>query len=301
VTEEAQPPPGTPGDPGLPRDPGEPPAAARPGAGPDDDEPSSGQLAVYPVSGGGQGPVPAPGPAGPPGPGPAGTPAPVGPPPAFAPHHLGHAQPAYPPPGPPAGWGPPAPLPVYASPAPAGHGAPPGPGYGGPPPGYGQHLPPPGYGAPPGYGLPAAPPGYGLPAPPPRDAWHRPSRVEPVPGTGFAVGYFAVPPTTSGMSVGALVVGIASILISFLVTFFGLVGARDGWGALVAGAFAVLASLMGLAAIGLGLAGLRQIRRAGPGAQVRGRGLAIAGLACGGVGLAITVLAFAGVLLIQMS
>jgi hypothetical protein len=124
--------------------------------------------------------------------------------------------------------------------------------------------------------------------------------VEPVPGTGFAVGYFAVPPTTSGMAVGALVVGIASILISLLVTFFGLVGANAGWGALVAGAFAVLACLMGLGSIGLGLAALRQIRRAGPGARLRGRGLAIAGLACGGIGVAITVLVFLAVLLIQV-
>jgi hypothetical protein len=101
------------------------------------------------------------------------------------------------------------------------------------------------------------------------------------------------------VAVGALVAGIASILISLLVTCFGLVGAQPGWGAWVAGAFAVLACVVGAAGVGLGLAALRQIRRSQAGTPVRGRGLAIAGLSCGGAGLGITLLAFGLVLALQ--
>jgi hypothetical protein len=55
----------------------------------------------------------------------------------------------------------------------------------------------------------------------------------------------------------------------------------------VSGAFAVLAALTGLAGVGLGLAALRQIRRAA--GRVSGRGLAISGIACGGSGFLLTV------------
>jgi hypothetical protein len=146
-------------------------------------------------------------------------------------------------------------------------------------------------------------PGYGRPAPVatlPRDTWRAPTRIEPVPGTPFALGYLSVPPAMSGMAVGSLVAGIASVLISFLVACFGLVGAGPGWGAWVAGAFAVLAVVIGAAGIGLGLAGMHQIRKAGPAAGIRGRGLAIAGLVCGAAGVAVTGLAFVTVLLLQV-
>jgi hypothetical protein len=147
--------------------------------------------------------------------------------------------------------------------------------------------------------VPGHPPRPGLAPPPqlPRDTWRAPTRIEQVPGTNFAVGYLTLPPTTSGLAVGSLVTGIASILIAFLVGCFGLTGVRGGWGGWVAGAFAVLAGLIGTAAVGLGIAGMRQVRQQ---SGLRGRGLAIAGLVCGASGVALTLLAFATVLLLQV-
>jgi hypothetical protein len=129
-----------------------------------------------------------------------------------------------------------------------------------------------------------------------------PSRVDAVPGTPFGLVYLNVPAGTSGPAVGSQVAGIASILVSFVVACFGFAGASDGWGAWVAGAFAVLAGVLGLAGIGLGLTGMRQVRRApAPGTvRVTGRGLAIAGLSCGSAGLAITVLVLVAVLILQL-
>ncbi|MEV4760251.1 DUF4190 domain-containing protein [Micromonospora sp. NPDC049559] len=149
-------------------------------------------------------------------------------------------------------------------------------------------------GMPPGGGLPAA-----VPPPPPRDSRQAPRRVEAVPGTHFALVHLDVPPVTSGLAIGSLVVGIASILVAVLVACFGVAGPSAGW---VAGAFAVLGGLASAAAIVLGLLGLRQIRRVGPPPAIRftGRGLAIAGLACGGAGLVATVLAFAISLLLHL-
>jgi hypothetical protein len=128
-----------------------------------------------------------------------------------------------------------------------------------------------------------------------------PSRIDTVPGTPFGLLYLKVQQGTSGPAVGSQVTGIASILVSFLVACLGLAGAEAGWGAWVAGAFAVLAVVLGLAGIGLALTGMRQVRRAPlPGAvPVTGRGLAIAGLICGSAGLAITVLVLVIVLIVQ--
>jgi hypothetical protein len=114
--------------------------------------------------------------------------------------------------------------------------------------------------------------------------------VEQVPGTGFGLAYLAVTPTVSGLAVGGMIAGIGAILISILVYCFGLGGAQGGWGVLVSGAFAILAALIGAAAVGVSLVALRQIRRM-PG-EVRGRGLAVSGIACGGSGLGLTVLGF---------
>ena len=120
-------------------------------------------------------------------------------------------------------------------------------------------------------------------------------------GTPFGVAYLDLPPITSGMAVGALVAGVGSVLVSLLVGCFGLLGANAGWGGWVAGAFAVLATLLGLGGVGLGAAGLRQIRRAKAQAiPVTGRGLAIAGISCGGVGLGLTALLMVTTLLIQV-
>lgn len=158
-------------------------------------------------------------------------------------------------------------------------------------------------GFPPGRPRPAG--GAGLPAnpapPPPRDAARPPRRVEAVPGTPFGVVYLDVPPVMSGLAVGSLVAGVGSVLVSLAVACFGLTGARAGWGAWVAGAFAVLAALLGAAGAALGLLGRRQIRRAAPPPAIRftGRGLALSGLICGAAGLVLTILAFALALLLQ--
>lgn len=144
-------------------------------------------------------------------------------------------------------------------------------------------------------------PGGLRPTQPPREAWQRPRRVEPVAGTPFGMVHLEVPPITSGLAVGSLIAGIASVLVSLIVACFGLLGAADGWGAWAAGAFAVLGGLAGLAGVGLGELGRRQVRRAvaPPAVRFTGRGLAISGLISGGVGLALTVLAFLTALVLQ--
>lgn len=127
--------------------------------------------------------------------------------------------------------------------------------------------------------------------------------MQAVPGTEFGVLHFQVAPITSGMAVGALMAGVAAILVSLLVLCFGLAGAGDGWGAWVAGAFTVLGGLAGVGAIGLGGGSLRQIRRSGAPGLIRfsGRGIAIGGIACGATGLGISTLAFGLALLLPMS
>jgi hypothetical protein len=120
----------------------------------------------------------------------------------------------------------------------------------------------------------------------------RPTRIEPVPGTHYGVAIPALNPTVSGLAVGSMVAGLGATLVSLLVLCFGIVGARDGWGPLVAGAFTALAGAVGGGAAGTSAAALRQVRRSA--GQVTGRGLAIAGLTCGATGL---VLALSGLLL----
>jgi hypothetical protein len=150
---------------------------------------------------------------------------------------------------------------------------------------------------------PVAPP---VVSPPPREAIRRPIRIEPVPETPYGLAIYGAPPTVSGPSIGSLVAGIASILVSLVVSCFAAVemtasteDGGQGTGALVGGAFAVLAGCLGIAGVGLGVAGMRQTRRArrsasgrvgtmgGGTAVVTGRGMAVAGLICGAVGLAI--------------
>jgi hypothetical protein len=111
-------------------------------------------------------------------------------------------------------------------------------------------------------------------------------RVDPVDGTSFGVAFMRVRPTVSGPAIGSMIAGQASILIALVVVCFG-VSTKSG--VAIGGAFAVLASLMGGGAIGLALVALRQIRR-GEG-RVTGRGMAVAGIACGASGLVLTGLA----------
>jgi Domain of unknown function (DUF4190) len=207
-------------------------------------------------------------------------------------------------------WGPPEPWPPPAQPA-AGapgvpYGPPPGPPF--PPPASGggyappHHAPAPAYSGPPAVGPgqpgyprtpppgqpPAVPPGW--PAPPRRGQVARPVRVEPVPGSPFGLAYFGVTPTVSGLAVGSMVAGIGSVLVCLLVYCFGLTGAKSGWGALVAGAFAILAALVGGGAVGTGVVAVRQIRRTPD--ELRGRGLAVTGIVTGCCGVGLTVLGF---------
>jgi hypothetical protein len=200
-------------------------------------------------------------------------------PPGVPPHHRGYGPPS----GPGPHWGPP--------PAPGG-GWPTSGAYPGSPPAPGGGW---------GPGSPAVGPRPGMP-PPPREAPRPPKRVDPVPGTPFGVVHLDVPPVTSGLAVGSLVTGIASILVSLLVFCFGIAGPDYG-GAWAAGAFTVLGGIAGTAAIVAGLLSRRQVRRPAPPPAVRfaGRGLAVAGLSCGGAGLLLSLLGLAVALVVQIT
>ncbi|MDM4720838.1 hypothetical protein QTQ03_15010 [Micromonospora sp. WMMA1363] len=123
-----------------------------------------------------------------------------------------------------------------------------------------------------------------------------------MPGTPFGVVHLDVPAVASGLAVGSLVAGIASILVSLLVICFGVAGA-DWDGVWAAGAFTVLGVLAGAGAVGAGLLGLRQIRRpaAPPAVRFTGRGLAFAGIGCGGVGLLLSLLGLGLALLVSLA
>jgi hypothetical protein len=142
------------------------------------------------------------------------------------------------------------------------------------------------------------------PAPisPPDRQW-TPARVEPVAGTEFGLVQLTVPPLSSGLATGSLIAGIASIGVSGLVLCFGLAGAQDGWGGAVAGAFALLGTLIGGGAVALGLVAMRQVRRSARPGQARfsGRGRAVAGVCCGGAGAGISLLALVLSLVLQSS
>ncbi|MCU7723222.1 hypothetical protein ODJ79_05825 [Actinoplanes sp. KI2] len=141
-----------------------------------------------------------------------------------------------------------------------------------------------------------------VPPPPPSGRW-QPERVDQVPGTEFALVQLRVEPLTSGLAIGSLLAGIAAILVSMLVLCFGLLGAQDGWGAVVGGAFTLLSVIGGVGAIVVGLVARRQIRGSGGSGQVRftGRGIAAAGISCGAVGAGIALAALALSLMLQLS
>lgn len=238
-------------------------------------------------------------------------------PPGFPPHRGGHSLPGAGSSTPPhhAGYGSAPSTPPGSPSHHGGHGGPPVPGpHSGPSapvgwPGSGAYpgnQPAPGAGwaapgsAPAGGGWGSAPPAS-LP-PPPREAPRPPKRVDAVPGTPFGVVHLDVPPVTSGLAIGSLVTGIASILVSLLVLCFGVAGPNYG-GAWAAGAFTVLGAIAGTAAVVAGLLARRQIRRPAPPPAVRftGRGLAVAGLSCGGVGLLVSLGGLALALVVQIT
>jgi hypothetical protein len=173
-------------------------------------------------------------------------------------------------------------------------------------------------GLPPGWGAPSGPvqgwgptsgpaPGWGAPPaprvqPPTDERRLPPKRVEAVPGTPFGVVHLDVPPVTSGLAVGALLAGIASILVSLLVICFGVVGANNG-GVWASGAFAVLGVLSGAGAIVAGLLAQRQMRRpaAPPAVRFTGRGLAVAAISCGAAGVLLSLLGLGLALVISLT
>ncbi|MET7876999.1 phage holin family protein [Micromonospora profundi] len=126
--------------------------------------------------------------------------------------------------------------------------------------------------------------------------------MEAVSGTPFGVVHLDVPPVTSGLAIGSLVAGIASILVSLLVLCFGVAFVNDG-GAWASGAFAVVGVLAGVAAIVAGLLGQRQIRRPTepPAVRFTGRGLAVAGISCGAVGALLSLLGLGLALLLTFA
>jgi hypothetical protein len=151
----------------------------------------------------------------------------------------------------------------------------------------------------PGYPYPPMPVGPGsVPFPPPPVAG-APVHVEPVAGTAFGLAYAVLPPLTSGQAVGALVIGIGSVIVALVTICFGLLGAADGWGALVAGAFAILATILGVAAVSIGTYARRVIRRSS--GAISGSGMATSGLVCGFVGVGLAVLGFAGALIATLA
>jgi hypothetical protein len=79
----------------------------------------------------------------------------------------------------------------------------------------------------------------------------------------------------------------------------GLEGASAGWGALVAGAFAILSLLLGVAAVAFGRSAKRTIR--GSAGSMSGSGVATGGMICGWIGVSVSVLGFLGTLAATVS
>lgn len=223
------------------------------------------------------------------------------PPPAGSPRGEGAPSTSAPPPSPPAQPAatqlvrPPAPHQPYAPAGYTGHAG--YPGYGNSP-GYGGY---PGYGSSPGYGGYSGHGGYRPTAPGQVGVSPLPgiSRIQPVGGTPFAYAYVRVPAVTSGLAIGSLIAGIASIAVALGMVCLGLSGASDGWGALVAGAFAILSIVLGAAGIAFGRSATRLIRRAA--GTMTGAGMANAGMICGWVGVGVSVIGFFGTLAATLS
>jgi len=103
-----------------------------------------------------------------------------------------------------------------------------------------------------------------------------------------------VPTVTSGLAIGSLIAGIASIGVALGMVCLGLAGASAGWGALVAGAFAILSLLLGIAAVAFGRSAKRTIRASA--GSMSGAGIATGGMTCGWIGVGLSVLGFLGTL-----
>jgi hypothetical protein len=153
--------------------------------------------------------------------------------------------------------------PAGAQPPPRYGAPPPPPGYGAPPPPYG--APPQPYGAPPPYG--AAPQPYGAP-PPPYGAPPQPYGAPyGAPYGQHAPGYlpsgYPPPSTTNGYAIASLACSIVLVVVAGIGSILGVV---------------------------FGIIGLRQCGRK----NERGKGLAIAGIVIGGIGILFWLLALLG-------
>jgi hypothetical protein len=122
-----------------------------------------------------------------------------------------------------------------------------------------------------------------------------PERIEDIAGTNFGVAYAAVPKIASGQAVGSMIAGIGSVVVAFVELGLGLGGSVAGWGPLIAGAFGILALLLGAAALVGSQLARRAIRRSD--GILHGLGIARAGLILGIAGVALALLSFAGSLL----
>ncbi|WP_239082277.1 hypothetical protein [Actinoplanes teichomyceticus] len=151
------------------------------------------------------------------------------------------------------------------------------------PPGPAAYPPPPPAGP-----APSGQPPYWTPVTTSASGWEV-ERLDAVSGTDFGLVQVRVVPITSGLAIGALIAGVGSILVSILVICFGFGGA----GTWVAGAFTLLSVLAGGGGVVAAVIAKRQIRRTGGPDRVRftGSGLATAGIACGGSGAGISLLA----------
>jgi hypothetical protein len=133
------------------------------------------------------------------------------------------------------------------------------PGWQPPPPG--TMPPPPATTPPPAYGAPPPPPAY-----PPAPAYPAvPTGYPPQPGYGYGTPYPQAP-KNDGMSIAGLCCGIAGIPLSL---------------------FCGLGLVLGTLGLVFGLIGRSRIDRSG--GLLTGRGMALAGAICGGVGIALSV------------
>ena len=209
-------------------------------------------------------------------------------------------QPGYPPPSDPSG------QPPHGQPSQPGYGQPQygqpqdgQPGYGQP--GYGQpQYGQPGYGQVPSYPDPfaapqssppsdpfAPPPAYGSPAAPPTSGQpYDPYGVPPTSGQPYPyppqpgiAGYGGPPPGGKNNTLGLLsmIFGIVSLPLAFCCGFFGIA--------------------LAIAALVLGFLGFKKVQEG----QADNRGMALAGMICGGIGVLLGILAFAASFAVNFS
>ncbi|CAM3305928.1 hypothetical protein STSO111631_13130 [Stackebrandtia soli] len=120
--------------------------------------------------------------------------------------------------------------------------------------------------------------------PPAGSAYGYPARYSDAPGSGrFQLALPQLGTIVAGPAVGSLIAGIAAVIVAIGVACGGLILET-----MIAVAVTVLAVFFSGTAILLALLAFRQIGRGG--GEYRGRGMAIAGLSCGCVGIGLALL-----------